>query len=104
MDDAWETVTVVGTDEEAALIEGYLTAQGLTAEVESLVFHQEPVTFGRLGEARVRVPAHQADEARRLLAERDAEAASDGGEKTAVIELEEWDDAAAEPEKESGED
>ena len=88
MADTWETVAVVGTDEEAALIEGFLTASGLTAEVESLVFHQEPVTFGRLGEARVRVPAEQAEEARGLLAERDVAAAGDRGEKTAEIRLE----------------
>lgn len=95
MADIWETVTVVGTDEEAALIEGYLTAAGLSAEVESLVFHQEPVTFGRMGEARVRVPAEQAEEARRLLAERDIAAGE--GEKTAVIRLDELDAAGAKP-------
>lgn len=73
MSDTWEIVAVVGTDEEAALIAGYLQAQGLAAEVESLVFHQEPATFGRLGEARVQVPAEEAGEARRLLAERESD-------------------------------
>jgi hypothetical protein len=42
--------------------------------VESLLFHQEPVTFGRMGEVRVRVPAREADEAERLLALLDSSA------------------------------
>jgi len=61
----------VGTDEEASLIDGYLESEGIAARVESLVFHQEPVTFGRLGEARILVPAGDAEKARRLLAERE---------------------------------
>lgn len=65
----WVTVRTVGTEEEAAVIEGYLRAQDVPAQVESLLFHQEPVTFGRLGEVRVRVPPDRADEAERLLAE-----------------------------------
>lgn len=65
----WVIVRTVGTDEEAAVIEGFLRAQDVPAQVESLLFHQEPVTFGRLGEVRVRVPAELAGEAERLLAE-----------------------------------
>lgn len=65
----WEIVTTVGTDEEAALIAGLLEAAGIRAEVESLLFHQEPVNFGQLGEVRVRVPAADAEAARRILAE-----------------------------------
>jgi hypothetical protein len=67
--DRWVIVRTVGTEEEAAVIEGYLRAQDVPAQVESLLFHQEPVTFGRLGEVRVRVPPDRADEAERLLAE-----------------------------------
>jgi hypothetical protein len=71
MSDEWAVVRTVGTDEEAALIAGYLRSCEVPTQVESLLFHQEPVNFGRLGEVRVRVPAERADEARRLLAERD---------------------------------
>lgn len=71
---SWPILRTVGTDEEAELIAGYLRARDLPAEVESLLFHQEPVTFGRLGEVRVRVPAEHLDEAERLLAEQEAEA------------------------------
>jgi hypothetical protein len=72
----WQTVTTVGTDEEAALVAGCLEAAGIRAEIESLLFHQEPVNFGRLGEVRVRVAAADLEAARRVLAE-SAPAASD---------------------------
>jgi len=65
----WEIVTTVGTEEEAALVAGFLAAAGISAEVESLLFHQEPVNFGRLGEVRVLVPSAQLDAARAALAE-----------------------------------
>lgn len=70
MSEGWEIVETVGTEAEAALIAGFLESRGVAAQVESLLFHQEPVTFGRLGEVRVRVPAADAERARRLLAER----------------------------------
>ncbi|MCM2269324.1 MAG: DUF2007 domain-containing protein [Thermoanaerobaculia bacterium] len=73
----WEIVTTVGTEEEAALVAGFLEAAGIAAEVESLLFHQEPVTFGRLGEVRVRVPADRLDEARAVLAAAPEGAADD---------------------------
>lgn len=72
--DPWVIVCTVGTDEEAAVIEGYLRALDVPAQVESLLFHQVPETFGPLGEVRVRVPADRAEEAERLLAEREAAA------------------------------
>jgi len=70
MSAGWEIVETVGTDEEAALIAGFLQSRGVPALVESLLFRQEPVTFGRLGEVRLRVPAERVAEARRLLEER----------------------------------
>jgi hypothetical protein len=72
MGDGWEIVETVGTVEEATLIVGFLQSRGVPAAVESLLFRQEPVTFGRLGEVRVRVPAEHVEEARRLLEERRA--------------------------------
>jgi len=78
----WEIVETVGTDEEATLVAGYLESEGVPARLESLVFHQEPVTFGRLGEVRIFVPAGDVERARRLLDERDVpsdgESESDG--------------------------
>ena len=77
----WESVRVVGTEEEAALLAGFLEESDIPCEVESLLFHQEPVNFGRLGEVRVKVPAERLAEAEALLAERDA-AFTAGGEES----------------------
>jgi len=70
MAEEWVIVAVVGTEEEAALIAGYLESQDLPCEVESLLFHQEPVNFGRLGEVRIKVPAAARARAEELLAAR----------------------------------
>jgi len=64
----WSTVRTVGTEEEAALIAGYLRSVGLEARIESLLFHQEPVTFGGLGEVRIQVPGESSAAAERALA------------------------------------
>jgi len=93
MSDGWEIVRTVGTDEEATLIRGFLESEGIAAQVESLVFHQEPVTFGRLGEVRVRVPAAQSEEARRLLAGLDADPSLEQGADAAG--LTDFDDPTA---------
>ncbi len=68
----WAVVETVGTEEEAALIAGYLDSQGIPTTIESLLFHQEPVNFGGLGEIRIQVPSSRLAEAEQLLAERDA--------------------------------
>ena len=65
----WQIVRTVGTEEEAALVAGFLGSAGITTQIESLLFHQEPVTFGRLGEVRVLVPAGSLAEARTALEE-----------------------------------
>lgn len=80
MDD-WEVVRTLGTEEEAALIAGYLESQGIRAEIESLLFHQEPVNFGRLGEVRVKVPGAEAGRARQLLDELPERPGAESGEE-----------------------
>jgi hypothetical protein len=71
LDESWEVVSTVGTDEEANILAGYLRANELPAQVESLRFHQEPVNFGGMGEVRVRVPMEHREQALRLLSERE---------------------------------
>ncbi|HEX2163682.1 MAG TPA: hypothetical protein VHM02_07010 [Thermoanaerobaculia bacterium] len=87
LDETWEVVATVGTDEEANLLAGYLRTSDVPAEVESLRFHQEPVNFGSLGEVRVRVPMEHRAAALELLSARqteglaaEAEAAERAGE------------------------
>lgn len=67
----WEVVETVGTEEEATLVAGFLAAEGIAARIESLLFHQEPTTFGALSEIRVHVPVREAERARALLSERE---------------------------------
>lgn len=77
LDESWEVVATVGTEEEANILVGYLRANELDAQVESLRFHQEPVNFGGLGEVRVRVPMEQREKALRLLSEREVDDLAD---------------------------
>jgi hypothetical protein len=76
----WDVVKIVGTEEEAAIVVGFLQASGIEAAYESLLASELPADFGRLGEVRVRVPAGRADEASALLNERENVATGDEGE------------------------
>jgi len=80
----WEIVRTVGTDAEAQLIEGFLHANGLPAEIESVRFNQEPVNFGDMSKVHVRVPAEHRQEALRLLSELETDDLSD---EAALAEL-----------------
>lgn len=89
LDESWEVVATLGTDEEANIVAGYLQANEVSAQIESLRFHQEPVNFGRLGEVRVRVPMEQRQEALRLLADRevaDLAAEAERAERSTEVE------------------
>ena len=68
----WSVVRTLGTEEEAALVAGWLEAAGIEARVESHSFHQEPVNFGVLGDVRVMVPVASLAEAEQLLAAQEA--------------------------------
>jgi hypothetical protein len=68
----WEIVETFGSEEEANLVAGYLAGQGIDARIESLLFHQEPMTFGALSEVRVLVPAADLERAATLVAERES--------------------------------
>ena len=70
-EESWEVVEIVGTEEEASLIAGFLEAEGIVARVESLLFDQQPTTIGNLSEVRVHVEAANAERAKALLAQRE---------------------------------
>ena len=78
----WEIVETFGTEEEANLVAGYLAGQGIDARIESLLFHQEPTTFGALSEVRVLVGPADLERATALVAARE-----EGGEILAEDEL-----------------
>ena len=69
--DNWEIAETVGTEEEASLVAGFLEAEGIASQVESLLFHQEPATFCKLSEVRILVHAEDVDRARKLIAARE---------------------------------
>lgn len=70
-DSDWEIVETVGTEEEANLVAGFLEAEGIPSRIESLLFHQEPTTFGALSEIRIHVHAGDRERAHALLEARE---------------------------------
>ncbi len=71
MADGWEILEVLSTEEEAAVICGYLESQGVPCQVESVHSHGFAFAVGALSNVRVEVPTDRVEEARRLLAERE---------------------------------
>lgn len=69
----WIEIASVGNEEEARLLQGFLEAEGIAAQVENVKFNMEPVTFGKMGEIRVYVGAEDEQRAMQLLREREAE-------------------------------
>jgi hypothetical protein len=77
----WEIVKIVGTEEEATIVVGFLQSSGIEAEAESLHASEFPTEFGDLAEVRIRVPAAQAQEAIDLLNSREDVATGEEGDK-----------------------
>jgi hypothetical protein len=71
----WVAARIVGSDEEATLVVGFLNSNGIEAQVESLHSSEFPAEIGRLGEVHVMVPAERLEEAQQLLEQSEAEAA-----------------------------
>ena len=68
-DQRLQTVKIVNSEEDAALVVGFLQANGFDAGVESLYASEFPADVGQLSEVRIEVPAEQAADALRVLAE-----------------------------------
>jgi hypothetical protein len=79
MAEDWVIVKVVGSEEEASVVLGFLENCGIDAEVESLYSSEFPTEVGDLGEVRIRVPADRADEASALLNTREDVATGEDG-------------------------
>ena len=80
MAEDWEVVKIVGTEEEATIVVGFLESSGIAAEAESLAASEFPIDFGDLAQVRIRVPAEQAEDAKALLNQREDVATGDEGE------------------------
>ena len=69
----WVEIASTGTDDEARLVQGFLQAEGLDAQVENVKFSMEPINFGTMGDIRVYVRATDEKRAMELLRERNRE-------------------------------
>ncbi|MFL6233383.1 MAG: hypothetical protein ACJ76N_09645 [Thermoanaerobaculia bacterium] len=80
MAEEWEIVKIVGTEEEATVVVGFLQSSGIDAEAESLHASEFPTEIGDLANVNIRVPPDRAEEARALLNQREDVATGQEGE------------------------
>ncbi len=98
MAEGWETLEVVGTEEEAELIAGYLRNRDVDCVVESVFSHEFPVVVNPLGEVRIEVREEQLETARELLQRReDSDVDSSPWESGALIGAEGDDSGDSDP-------
>lgn len=69
----WVEIATVGSEEDARMVQGFLEAEGIPTQYESLEINMLPVNIGTMGEIRVFVDAAREADAIRLLAEREEE-------------------------------
>jgi hypothetical protein len=80
MAEEWEIVKVVGTEEEAAVVVGFLQSSGIESVAESLHASEFPTEIGDLAQINIRVPPEQAEDGRALLNQREDVATGDDGD------------------------
>ncbi len=69
----WVEIASLSLEDEARLLQGFLEAEGIPAQIESLKFHMEPVNVGGLAEIRLYVRADDEARAIELLDKSDEE-------------------------------
>ena len=69
----WVEIASTGTIDEANLLQGFLEAEGITAQIENVKFSMEPINFGAMGEIRIYVGSADEARAQQLLREREKE-------------------------------
>jgi hypothetical protein len=69
----WVEIASTGTEDEAKLLQGFLDAEGIPAQIEDVKFHMEPINFGTMGEIRIYVPRQHEERTSQLLRERERE-------------------------------
>jgi hypothetical protein len=67
----WVEIASSGTEDEANLLQGFLEAEGIAAQVENVKFSMEPINFGTMGEIRIYVPRESEEKAMQLLRSRE---------------------------------
>jgi hypothetical protein len=91
MAEGWEVVATVDDAVEAELLAGFLENAGVPSAVESSQASEFPFTVGGLAVVRVEVPADRLEEARRLIAEREAAVAADEAGEDQELDQQELD-------------
>ena len=69
----WVEIASTGSEDEAKIIQGFLEAEGITAQIENVKFSMEPINFGTMGDIRVYVAADDEQRALELLRKRNQE-------------------------------
>jgi formate dehydrogenase assembly factor FdhD len=69
----WVEIASTGTEDEARLLQGFLEAEGIVAQIENVKFSMEPINFGTMGDIRVYVGADDERRAQELLRARERE-------------------------------
>jgi len=69
----WVEIASTGTDDEARIIQGFLDAEGIPAQIENVKFSMEPINFGTMGDIRVYVGAEDEARAQQLMKQRNAD-------------------------------
>ena len=69
----WVEIASTGTEDEAQLLRGFLEAEGIPAQVESLKVDAAPINFGSMGDIRVYVGSEDEERAQALLRKREQE-------------------------------
>jgi hypothetical protein len=67
----WVEIASAGTEDEARLLQGFLDAEGIPAQVENVKFSMEPINFGTMGDIRIYVAAENEERAMQLLRDRE---------------------------------
>lgn len=67
----WVEIASVGTGDEAKLLQGFLEAEGIPAQVEDVKFDEMPINFGAMGDIRIYVPSDDESRAQALLRQRE---------------------------------
>ena len=81
----WVEIASTGSEDEAKLIQGFLDAEGIPAQIENVKFSMEPVTFGMMGEIRVYVGSEDEQRAQELLRSRDRQAETLGDDEETLV-------------------
>ncbi|HEY0371733.1 MAG TPA: DUF2007 domain-containing protein [Thermoanaerobaculia bacterium] len=83
----WVEIASTGSEDEANLVQGFLEAEGITAQVESVRSDFAPANFGMLGDIRIYVGAADEARAQQLMRDRERQAETlDDDEETLVTD------------------